>query len=54
MAHWIDYGNDGIGHSLKCSSCGEDFGDNLWLEEYWYCPSCGERMEAEEKEGEAE
>ena len=48
IANWIDYGNDKVGHSLRCSACGEDFGENLWLAEYWYCPACGEPMEAEE------
>lgn len=45
MANWIDYGNDKVGHSLKCSACGEDYGDNLWLADYWYCPNCGSKME---------
>ena len=49
MANWIDYGNEKTGHSLKCSACGEDYGDNMWLAEYWYCPECGVHMEAEEE-----
>lgn len=49
MAHWIEYGNDKAGYSLRCSACGEDFGDTLWLEKYWYCPNCGEPMEQERR-----
>lgn len=48
MAYWIDYGNDKIGHTIICSNCNDDFGDNLWLTKYWYCPSCGEKMEVGE------
>lgn len=55
MAYWIDYGSD-KGHSIRCSNCGEDFGDNRWLTEFFYCPSCGEKMDTnmETREGEAE
>lgn len=49
MSYWIDYGNDKVGHSIRCSKCGEDFGDNLWLTEYFHCPNCGKRMEEEEE-----
>ena len=52
MSSWIVYGNDQIGYSVRCSFCGEDFGDNRWLTDYWYCPNCGkEREETDAKEG---
>lgn len=53
MSYWIDYGNDNVGHNIICSNCGEDFGDNVWLTKFWYCPSCGEKMEQEDR-GETE
>lgn len=48
MSYWIVYGNEKIGCSVRCSKCGDDFGDALWLTDYFYCPSCGEKMESEE------
>lgn len=39
MANWIDYGNDKVGHSLKCSACGEDFG--FQKVDDAFCKYCG-------------
>ncbi len=50
MSYWIDYGNDTRGHNIICANCGEDFGNNVWLTKFWYCPNCGEKMEQEDGE----
>lgn len=52
MSYWIVYGNEKTGYSVRCSNCGDDFGDARWLTDYFYCPSCGEKMETEEGEAE--
>ena len=54
MAHWIVFGNDNVGYSVRCSSCGEDFGDMRDLTKYWHCPCCGKKMDNEDDEKEGE